>query len=257
MAIPEPPANSLGLDLVHPERAVDSQPTSLSSPSPPQLTTQSSTDTASPTATDAATAPTTPVTGTTKTDDATISNVSKKVPYVNPERVKTGGLPRNKLTDEELAERMARMREQNEKIKQRRLDVAADEDAFKQTQASERQRHAQMRKVQDTVDRTREQSARRKMDKIQSREWDSEKKAEGWPKTTKPEQPAIPTSDSTTRDNPGDDGAEAEASPTVKPHEDTNRGRGSGRRGRGRGRRRGQGRDKAPSIGEPQGEEGK
>ena len=139
-------------------------------------------------------------------------------------------------------------------------DVAADEDAFKQTQASERLRQAQIRKVQDTVDRTREQSARRKMDKIQSREWDSEKKAEGWPTTTKPErpgQPAIPTSDSTTRDNPGDHGTEAEASPAVKPREDTNRGRGSGRRGRGRGRRRGQGRDKAPSIGEPQVEEGK
>src|SRR5580692_202813 len=97
MAIPDPPANSLGLDLVHPERAVDSQSTSPSPPSPPQLTTQSPTDTASPTATGAATAPTTPVTGTTKTDDATKSNVLKKIPYVNPERVKTGGLPRVNL----------------------------------------------------------------------------------------------------------------------------------------------------------------
>jgi hypothetical protein len=63
----------------------------------------------------------------------------KKKAYVNPERVKTGGNQRvcwksnlfhidilltafkDKLSDEELVERMARMREQNEKIKQRRM----------------------------------------------------------------------------------------------------------------------------------------
>ena len=62
----------------------------------------------------------------------------KKKPYVNPDRVKTGGAQRvrvvhrvlpwrrlrsvqDKLSEEELAERMARIREQNEKIKQRRL----------------------------------------------------------------------------------------------------------------------------------------
>ena len=62
----------------------------------------------------------------------------KKKPYVNLERVKTGGTQRvpkcrsqfichvlidskDKLSEEALTERMARMREQNEKIKQRRL----------------------------------------------------------------------------------------------------------------------------------------
>ena len=126
-------------------------------------------------------------------------------------------------------------------------DVAADEDAFKQTQAAERQRQAHMRKVQETVNRTREQSARRKMDRIQSREWDSDKKGEGWSKTEKPEAPS-PVS--TTRTNTGDQTEEAEASPTVKSHADTKRGRGGrgGRRGRGRGRGRG---DKGPPIGEP------
>jgi hypothetical protein len=120
-------------------------------------------------------------------------------------------------------------------------DVAADEDAFKQTQAAERQRQAQMRKVQETVDRTREQNARRKLDKFQSREWDSDKKAEGWPTTAaKPEgteQPAAPSSASITRTNTGD--AETEAPPTARP-----RGRGLGRRGRGRGRGRGEYRDR-------------
>lgn len=156
----------------------------------------------------------------------------KKKPYVNPERVKTGGSERvrlslwyfsitrlttrqEKLSDEALTERMARIKEQNEKIKQRRLvrnsisivqtnrryvqDVQADEDAFKKTQESERARIAQIRKVQDNVDRTREQNAQRKMAKIESREWDSGK----------------PTGDNSTRGSV--------------------RGRGRGGRGRGRG----------------------
>jgi hypothetical protein len=101
-----------------------------------------------------------------------------------------------------------------------------------------------MRKVQDTVNRTREQVARRKMDKIQSREWDSDKKAEGWSTTEKSE---APPSDSTTRTNTGDRGEEAEASPTVKPRGDTKRGMALGRRERGRRRGRGRG-DKAPTT---------
>lgn len=72
-----------------------------------------------------------------KTDEQE-SKPEKKKPYVNLERVKTGGpqrvgsilsrLTRTRLTigqekptDEELAERIQRIREQNEKIKQRRL----------------------------------------------------------------------------------------------------------------------------------------
>ncbi|KAI0781266.1 hypothetical protein BD413DRAFT_25692 [Trametes elegans] len=104
----------------------------------------------------------------------------KKKPYVNPDRVKTGGAQRDKLSEEELAERMARIREQNEKIKQRRLDVQADEDEYKKTQAAERVKLAKMKKVQENVDKAREQNARRKMDKIQSREWDSGKPARDW-----------------------------------------------------------------------------
>jgi len=94
MATPDPPPNSLGLDLTHPEPAVDSQSTEASPPSPPpQPTTQSSTDTASHDTDDASAAETKP----TNVDGATKSNVSKKTPYVNPERVRTGGLPRVNL----------------------------------------------------------------------------------------------------------------------------------------------------------------
>jgi len=123
MAIPDPPPNSLGLDLVRPEPALDPQSSSpsLTSSPIPQPATQSTADSTTDTDTLTTTAATTPTTGVTKDEDVAKSNVSKKSPYINPERVNTGGLPRDKLTDEELAERMARMREQNEKIKQRRL----------------------------------------------------------------------------------------------------------------------------------------
>ena len=146
MATPDPHPNSLGLDLVRPEPALDPQSSSpsLASPSIPQPAIQPTDNTDATAVTDTTAAITTPTTGVTKVEDlaedVAKSNVSKKSPYVNPERVKTGGLPKvgnfslvlclrilsffefqDKLTDEELAERMTRMREQNEKIKQRRL----------------------------------------------------------------------------------------------------------------------------------------
>ncbi|KAF7359461.1 hypothetical protein MSAN_01288800 [Mycena sanguinolenta] len=114
----------------------------------------------------------------------------KRKPYVNPERVKTGGNQRDKLSEEALSERMARMREQNEKIKQRRLDVQADEEAFKKTQESERIKLAQSRKVQESVDRTREQNAKRKLDKMQNREWDSGKPVGDWKQRQPPKSDA-------------------------------------------------------------------
>jgi hypothetical protein len=96
MANPDPPPNSLGLDIVQSEPTSDAQSTSANSPSPsPQ---QPSADVTDSVATDTPSSPTTPATGTEKVDDdATKPNLSKKTPYVNPERVKTGGLPRVNL----------------------------------------------------------------------------------------------------------------------------------------------------------------
>ncbi|KAJ6606640.1 hypothetical protein DFH09DRAFT_1017753 [Mycena vulgaris] len=172
----------------------------------------------------------------------------KKKPYVNPERVKTGGNQRDKLSEEALSERMARMREQNEKIKQRRLvrlhggfavtrasycepkDVQADEEAFKKTQETERVKLAQIRKVQEGVDRTREQNAKRKLDKMQSREWDSGKPAGGgdW-KQRQSSKPDTPADDKTGKE---DTTSNPSSPPTGSP-------RATGRGGRGRGRGRG------------------
>ncbi|KAF9472599.1 hypothetical protein BDN70DRAFT_886823 [Pholiota conissans] len=117
--------------------------------------------------------------GTTEASTSATTKKEKTKPYVNPERVRTGGAQRDKLSDEALEERMVRIREQNEKIKQRRLDVQADEDAFRKTQEVERAKQAHNRKVQSEIDRARDQNAKRKMDKVQNREWDSGKPSVG------------------------------------------------------------------------------
>ncbi|EKM55801.1 uncharacterized protein PHACADRAFT_144604 [Phanerochaete carnosa HHB-10118-sp] len=141
----------------------------------------------------------------------------RKKPYVNPERVKTGGAQREKLSDEQLAERMVRIREQNERIKQRRADVEQDELEFRKTQEAERAKAAKNKKVQENIDRAREQNARRKLDKIQSREWDS-----GKPGVKRaPDVPVAPAR------VPPSEGASIGIRGTA---------RGSGGRGRGRGR---------------------
>ena len=54
--------------------------------------------------------------------------------------------------------------------------MKADEDAFKKSEEEEREMQARIRKVQEGVDNARQQSARRKMEKIEAREWDTGKK---------------------------------------------------------------------------------
>ena len=100
MASPDPPPNSLGLDIAQSEPTSDAQSTLANPPSPsPQPTTQPSTDAVDSVATDAPAAPTTPATSTDKLDvvDDAKPNVPKRTPYVNIDRVKTGGLPRVNL----------------------------------------------------------------------------------------------------------------------------------------------------------------
>ncbi|KIK63842.1 hypothetical protein GYMLUDRAFT_40923 [Collybiopsis luxurians FD-317 M1] len=159
----------------------------------------------------------------------------KPAPYVDPDRVKTGGSQRDKLSEEELAERMARIREQNEKIKLRRVDVQADEEAFRKTQEAERAKLARTRKVQESVDNAREVNAKRKMEKIQSREWDSGKPSPSdWKARNQQSTPTSPSKDSPQETTEGD-GSSVASSMWA-------RGGGSGRgrgRGRGRGGRRG------------------
>ncbi|KAG6845043.1 hypothetical protein H0H87_001380 [Tephrocybe sp. NHM501043] len=210
--------------------------------------------------------------------------VEKKKPYVNSERVKTGGaqrvgssrveyhqshLSKDKLSEEALAERMARMKEQNEKIKQRRLvfndlyqkpirqlkrnmqDVQADEEAFRKTQESERAKLAQIRKVQEGVNRTREQNAKRKMDKIQSREWDSGKPTSDWKHQSRKTENTAPQAAVEDAKNSADVAASPEAAAGSPPREG-HWARGGPRGGTPRGRGRGRGRGGSANPGAPQ-----
>ncbi|GBE82580.1 hypothetical protein SCP_0409640 [Sparassis crispa] len=182
----EPSSNSLGLEL----DALHIQDNAEQLESPKSVPVDTADATESPKASELADVPKSNVDENAAGREAPKSEAKKpdskekKKPYVNPERVKTGGAQRDKLSEDELAERMARIREQNEKIKQRRMDVQADEDAFRKTQEAERIKVAKTKKVQENVDRTREQNARRKMEKMQNREWDSGKQIRDWKPAT-------------------------------------------------------------------------
>ena len=100
-----------------------------------------------------------------------------------------------KLTPEELTQRMEAIRLKNEQIKQRRavrIDVGpalfsylsltliqaveADEKAFIAIQQAEEKKRQANRKVQEQINHTRDEIARRKMEKMKDREWDNQKK---------------------------------------------------------------------------------
>lgn len=98
-------------------------------------------------------------------------------------------------------------------------DVQADEDAFKKSEEEEKATQARIRKVQEGVNDARQKSARRKMEKIEAREWDTGKK-DGQPEN-------------------------------VEGHEEERGKEGKSRgRGRGRGRSRGRGRGRGQSQGD-------
>lgn len=53
--------------------------------------------------------------------------------------------------------------------------MQADEQAFKESQLALQAKEAETRKIQEAISRSREQNARRKMEKINNREWDFNK----------------------------------------------------------------------------------
>jgi hypothetical protein len=105
--------------------------------------------------------------------------------------------------------------------------VIADEDAFKRAEESDRVKQEKIRKEQENVDWTREQNARRKMDNIQSREWDSGKPSVDWRKQVQDER-----------------GMLSETPLTGGGHGGSSRGRG---KGRGRGTKEGVKRTEMPT----------
>jgi len=101
--------------------------------------------------------------------------------YVRPENVK-----KDKMSPEDLAVVMERMKLQNDKIRQQRERVEADEDAFniqikeereqqKKAREEQRARDAAQRKLQADINQERDANAKRKLERMAQREWDSQK----------------------------------------------------------------------------------
>ncbi|CAG7846235.1 Charged multivesicular body protein 2a AltName: Full=Chromatin-modifying protein 2a; Short=CHMP2a [Serendipita indica DSM 11827] len=129
----------------------------------------------------------------------------KKPPlYNNPDRVKTGGAERTKLSAEELEEKMRQMRLKNEKIKEKRAEVEADAEQWEKEQEADKARRENQAKIQAQIDSDRKKVAEKKIAQASRREWDSGK-------------------------------------PGLNESSDSFRGRGRGSRGRGAGRGRGRG----------------
>ncbi|GJJ12456.1 hypothetical protein Clacol_006698 [Clathrus columnatus] len=89
-------------------------------------------------------------------------------------------VPRERIDDNVLDERMAKIRAQNDKIRERREQIKADEEAFEALMAAERVKQARNRKLQAQIDQTRELNAKRKLEKIGNREWDVSKQTGDW-----------------------------------------------------------------------------
>lgn len=130
--------------------------------------------------------------------------VSPAQQYVNPDRHLTGGPSREKLSKHELDARIERARLNNQAIMKRRELVEKDKDQYSQITQKERQeRKERARKAVETkkiqvsnplklfsfddclhfhppfsqlaIDDEREKSRARKLEKLDKRDWDSEK----------------------------------------------------------------------------------
>ncbi|KAE8260720.1 hypothetical protein A4X13_0g166 [Tilletia indica] len=105
--------------------------------------------------------------------------------YLNRERFKTGGPQRAPLTEDELTARLERARLQNAAILARREQVEADKNQYEQLTAQEREEraaHARKKlaekKAQVEQEEERAKVRARKLEKQDSRSWDSEKQDE-------------------------------------------------------------------------------
>ncbi|KZO95242.1 hypothetical protein CALVIDRAFT_538387 [Calocera viscosa TUFC12733] len=98
--------------------------------------------------------------------------------YVNPERVKSGGV-RDKPSADELVERMERIRLQNAKIVAKREEADKDAQAYQDTMAKDREAMKRRREVQNQINRQRQANAERKLGNVAGREWDADKGGPG------------------------------------------------------------------------------
>ncbi|KAJ3190652.1 hypothetical protein HK101_008512, partial [Irineochytrium annulatum] len=111
-------------------------------------------------------------------------------PYVNPNRIASGGLEKKKLSPEELDRKMAEMRIKNAELLRKKEASAADERAFLETQKEIKKKEEEDRRRRreeltmkkekeekakaafDALTREREENAQRKLQAKAGREWD-------------------------------------------------------------------------------------
>lgn len=113
------------------------------------------------------------------------------IPQKPADRTLSGGVKKPKLTEEELAERMARIKLNNERLTERRRKAEEDESTFqtqelarKEADAAKRIAERKKKAVADRdrreLDNERERNRQRKLKAVQHREWDVEKKEEDY-----------------------------------------------------------------------------
>lgn len=97
---------------------------------------------------------------------------------VRGDRSLTGGPAREKLTDEQLEERMRNMRLKNAKILAAHEKSTADQEAFEAREKAAAERRKEDRQNRQAMMGEREKNRQRKLQAQGGREWDSEKKDE-------------------------------------------------------------------------------
>ncbi|KAF8246750.1 hypothetical protein K440DRAFT_630612 [Wilcoxina mikolae CBS 423.85] len=122
-------------------------------------------------------------------EERTSPTTTTTTPQAN--RLLSGGVRKPKLTDEELAERMERVKLNDARLRERARKANEDESSFQVLEEQRRQLDS-VRRLQDRkknveqeknrreLDQEREKNRQRKLKAVQAREWDSEKKEEDY-----------------------------------------------------------------------------
>lgn len=122
----------------------------------------------------------------TAPDNAPTGPRKETVPSVRGERHGTGGLRKPKLTEEELAEKMAQIQIKNASLTAAHARAEADAASFAQREQQAKQ-VSEQRKKEERRDRQqmmgeRERNRQRKLKAMEGREWDAEKQEDDFRK---------------------------------------------------------------------------
>jgi len=98
-----------------------------------------------------------------------------RIEAVRGDRSKTGGLPKTKLTEAQLTERMAQMKLKNATRVADHERAAADEASFREREIQAQFKRAEEFRNRQQMDKEREKNAQRKLKAMQGREWEKEK----------------------------------------------------------------------------------